>query len=397
MWIWIIAISALILAAAATVCSAFYFFRFAIARPESPADPNEIENPAYDGSRWHQAARKGLALMRTLPREEITRTSRDGLRLHATFFPAEQPSSRTVLAIHGYKSCGLKEYSLFLEFYRSMGFNLLLPDNRAHGQSEGKYIGFGNPDRFDCVMWAEYLADRFGKDSFILLHGVSMGAATVLSASGESLPPQVKGIVSDCSYTSAWDEFKNEMQRTFHLPPFPILPLCEGICKLRAGYGFRKNSPLSQAGDMPDVMFWDCNYNDYVKYTEQGVLKALPDDYAERYPNLAAALHKTGVEDTLKKANDGKLYVIPNVTYQNLPTELPIDSTVAIYRKDWAKELGFEVGETITMDRLCELANLMIEEDPAPLFVRSTTTSIRFTKTTASTFTVLSNRQRWMV
>ena len=118
------------------------------------------------------------------------------------------------------------------------------------------------------------------------------------------------------------------------------------------------------SGDMPDVMFWDFNYNDYVKYTEQGVLKALPDDYAERYPNLASALGKTGVEETLKKVNDGKLYAIPNVTYQNLPTELPIDSYVAIYRKDWAQSIGFEVGETITMDELCELAAQMIEKDP---------------------------------
>ncbi len=118
------------------------------------------------------------------------------------------------------------------------------------------------------------------------------------------------------------------------------------------------------SGDMPDVMFWDFNYNDYVKYTEQGVLKALPEDYAQRYPNLASVLSKTGVEEKLKAVNDGQLYVIPNVTYQNLPTSLPIDSNVAFYRKDWAKAIGFDVGETITMDELCELAGQMIEKDP---------------------------------
>lgn len=246
MWIWIFAVSVLILALAALIGSAFYFFRFTIARPEAPTDLEEINSPAYDGSRWHQAARKGLALMRSLPKEELFRTSRDGLKLHATFFPAPKPSNRTVLAIHGYKSCGWKEYSLFLAFYHSLGFNMLLPDNRAHGQSEGDYIGFGNLDRFDCAMWAEYLAGRFGPDSEILLHGVSMGAATVLSASGDPLPLQVKGIVADCGYTSAWEEFSHEMKRSFHLPAFPVLPLCEGICKLRAGYGFRKNSPLEQ-------------------------------------------------------------------------------------------------------------------------------------------------------
>ena len=118
------------------------------------------------------------------------------------------------------------------------------------------------------------------------------------------------------------------------------------------------------SGDMPDVMFWDLNYNDYVKYVEQGLLKAFPDDYAERYPNLAKVLEKTGVEEKLKEAGDGKLYVLPNVTYQNLPTEVAIDSTVAIYRKDWAKQLGYELGPTTTMDELCKMAKDMMEKDP---------------------------------
>lgn len=118
------------------------------------------------------------------------------------------------------------------------------------------------------------------------------------------------------------------------------------------------------SGDMPDIMFWDFNYNDYVKYTNQGLLKALPDDYQTKYPNLASVINRTGVEDFLKDVNDGELYIIPNVIYQTPVTEIPIDQYVAFYRKDWAEQLGFEIGETTTMDELCELADAMMKQDP---------------------------------
>lgn len=118
------------------------------------------------------------------------------------------------------------------------------------------------------------------------------------------------------------------------------------------------------SGDMPDVMFWDFNYNDYVKYSQQGILKALPADYTEKYPNLAEVINRTGVEDFLKKVNDGSLYIIPNVIYQTPVTEIPIDSNVAFYRKDWAKLLGIEIGETTTMDELTHLADEFIKKDP---------------------------------
>ena len=118
------------------------------------------------------------------------------------------------------------------------------------------------------------------------------------------------------------------------------------------------------SGDMPDVMFWDFNYNDYVRYSQDGVLKALPEDYAEKYPNLAKVIKRTGVEDFLKKVNDGLLYIIPHVIYQTPITDIPIDSYVAFYRKDWAKKLGIEIGETTTIDELCHLAEEMIKKDP---------------------------------
>lgn len=118
------------------------------------------------------------------------------------------------------------------------------------------------------------------------------------------------------------------------------------------------------SGDMPDVMFWDFNYNDYLKYTKQGMLKPLPSDLAEKYPNLGKVIERTGVADFLEKANDGELFIIPNVIYQTPITNIPIDSNVAFYRKDWAKKLGFEIDSTTTIDELCALADAMVKQDP---------------------------------
>ena len=195
---------------------------------------------------YKQAVKQGLALMETLPNEEVWIQSKDGLKLHGTYFPAPDGSNKIVLGIHGYKASAWREYAPYIALYRSLGYGMFLPDNRAHGASEGRYIGFAVLDRLDCVCWAQYLANRFGEDSEILLHGVSMGAATVLAASGEKLPRQVKGIVADCGYSSLKEELTHEMHKLFHIPTFPLLPLCEKICMHRAGYNFVQNSPIEQ-------------------------------------------------------------------------------------------------------------------------------------------------------
>ena len=71
---------------------------------------------------------------------------------------------------------------------------MLLIDERAHGESEGTYIGFGTMDRLDGMEWVKWMIDKIGDDAQILLHGNSMGGATVCMMSGLKLPDQVKGL-----------------------------------------------------------------------------------------------------------------------------------------------------------------------------------------------------------
>jgi len=178
--------------------------------------------------------------------EHVSITSKDGLTLRGIYLAAKEATDKTVITVHGYRQSGEKEYLIFAHFYHMENFNILIPDDRAHGTSDGLFIGFGWADRLDCIGWINFILDRSGKEHNIMLHGISMGAAAVLMASGEHLPSQVKAIVADCSYTSVWDEFAYQMTEVFHLPVFPLLYTTSIICKVIAGYDFREASAVKQ-------------------------------------------------------------------------------------------------------------------------------------------------------
>lgn len=122
------------------------------------------------------------------------------------------------------------------------------------------------------------------------------------------------------------------------------------------------------SGDMPDMLFWNFNLKDYLSFSEQGLIKELPEDLEEKYPNLAAAMAKTGIADYLETIDENHLvYMIPNVIYLIPPTEttdLIVDAKVLYYRKDWAQAVGIEVGDTITTGEIVELGKAFIENDP---------------------------------
>ena len=117
------------------------------------------------------------------------------------------------------------------------------------------------------------------------------------------------------------------------------------------------------SGDMPDVTFWNFNYVDYISYAKQGLIKALPEDYATKYPNLEACLKKTPVTEYVKKY-DGNLYCIPKVVYMDLPTDVLVDHIMIYYRKDWAKQVGIELGSTATYEEIADMAKAFVEKDP---------------------------------
>lgn len=170
----------------------------------------------------------------------------DGLFLKAYFIKAKERSNKTVILAHGYTSQGKDMGSFAKYYYSKLGYNVLMPDDRGHGQSEGNYIGFGWLDRKDYLQWIDKVIESVGEDSQIVLHGISMGGATVMMVSGETLPPQVKAIIEDCGYTSVLDQLKFQLKQMYDLPEFPILNATSLMTKIRAGYFFEEASALNQ-------------------------------------------------------------------------------------------------------------------------------------------------------
>jgi fermentation-respiration switch protein FrsA (DUF1100 family) len=178
-----------------------------------------------------------------LKHEKLRIESHDKLKLCAYMFPADIPTSKTVICVHGYRGSGLHDHSRNLFFYHECGYNVLIPDDRAHGESEGRYIGFGWLDRLDCVRWCEYLADYYGEDCEILLHGISMGSAAVICASAEH-PPALKGVVADCPYANGFEQFRHVTRKFLRIPAFPLLYTTALMTRIVCGYSLRKCSPI---------------------------------------------------------------------------------------------------------------------------------------------------------
>ena len=161
-------------------------------------------------------------------------TSRDGLRLHALVWENGAAPHSWVIALHGYTSQAEHMADAAMAFFEA-GYSVLCPDCRGHGASAGRYIGLGWHDRLDLIDWAKGLAEAHPRGD-IALYGVSMGAAAVMMAAGEPLPPQVYALVEDCGYTSARDELGYQMKALFGLPPFPLMQTTSVMARLRAGF-----------------------------------------------------------------------------------------------------------------------------------------------------------------
>ncbi len=228
--------------------AAAFLFHYAMVRPKKRRRKKSVPSLYADGG-GENAMRAFIDQKRkwllTMPVEEVSIRSKDGLLLKGIFWPAEKKTGKTILCIHGYHNEGVREFGVYAGFYHEKGYNLLIPDDRAHGKSEGSLISFGYYEKYDCLCWCEYASQRVGAGCEVLLHGISMGAATVLLTSGEALPSFVKGIIADCGYTSASDEFTHELKHVFHLPVFPILYLASGICRIRQGFTFSACAPVN--------------------------------------------------------------------------------------------------------------------------------------------------------
>lgn len=213
-----------------------YFFYVAQIRSEKAFINHKPRTP--DNALYHREKQ-----FEKLPKEKRYLTHQ-GLKQVAWYVPAAKPSSKTVIAVHGFANskANMKPYA---DLFHELGYNVLIPDNIAHGNSQGKVIGYGWKDKDNIIQWAKTLLNDNPKQT-ITLFGVSMGGATVMMASGEKLPKQVTTIIEDCGYSSVWEELAHQAKEMYGLPAFPILYGVSGLSKVVAGFTYAEASSVKQ-------------------------------------------------------------------------------------------------------------------------------------------------------
>ncbi|MCQ2471735.1 MAG: alpha/beta hydrolase [Clostridia bacterium] len=244
----------IVLAAVLAILSgaAVYACGYAINRPKKQSPPTE---EIY--IKRAEIRRANNQRLYDLNPEDLTIKSVHGLDMRAWFLPAEKETNKFVICVHGHKCNGPDEFSHMMPLYHyDLGFNYLLPDLTAHGRSDGKYIGFGSYDSDNILLWVNYLIDRFGKDIEIVLHGISMGAATVMLCNEKNPPEQVKLVIEDCGYTSAFEEMNDTLKGMIGFKFKPLVKMASLVCKIKAGYFFEDADPLGNMDKAKNPMLF---------------------------------------------------------------------------------------------------------------------------------------------
>lgn len=231
-----------------------------LGKGEYDLPPGEIYESFYPQMRaWVNS-------IRSMDRKSVEITSFDGLKLRGYYYEYS-PDSPLELIFHGYGGNAERDLSGGVERCFALGRSVILIDQRGAGQSEGKVCSFGINERRDCLDWIKYATERFGKDRPLIIGGVSMGAATVMMASGEDLPENVVCVMADCGYSSAKKIIK-KVVREMKLPEDLLYPFIKLGARIYAGFDLEETSPIEAvARSKTPIVFIHGDNDDFVPHS----------------------------------------------------------------------------------------------------------------------------------
>ena len=249
---------------------AYVFWTACARRKELPwLVEEEIKRTSY--AKYYDCMKDADAWLRAHNQKDVYITSEDGLRLRARWIENENPVG-TILFAHGYRSTPILDFGVAYPFYYEMGFNILIPDQRAHGESQGRFITFGVKECKDFLRWIDYHNQHLGKYP-LLLSGLSMGAATVMYLADEDLPENVGGIIADCGFTSPKDILGCIFTRVTHMPSAIAIYATDIFARLIAGFSlYKKDSRKTLAKNKLPILLVHGKDDDFVPctMTEEG-------------------------------------------------------------------------------------------------------------------------------
>ena len=259
--IWIVAAVLLFVLAASAVC---FFLVFYSAPRKDPGDRIDIpDGEIYEVYREQMEA--WVRQTRQMPQEDVSIRSCDGLTLRGKYYEYA-PGAPIELMIHGYRGSSERDMSGGVQRAFRLGRSALIIDQRASGRSEGNVITFGVREHRDCLAWVDFMVKKFGPDVKIILTGISMGASTVLMASGQELPENVIGILADCGYTSA-REIIHKILRQIRLPIRLVYPFVKMGARLFAGFDLEQADARKAVRNCTrPVIFYHGDGDDFVPW-----------------------------------------------------------------------------------------------------------------------------------
>lgn len=237
-----IALGLLILAGAAALV-ALWTFRKAF---YNPPRVNENFYQLPDGEQYdkhHDDMMQMIKEFDEAPFEWVETVSHDGLKLKGRFYNWHGDGAPIQIQFHGYKAMAIRDYSGGSRLAKALGYNVLLIEQRAQGQSDGNVITFGILERYDCLRWIDYVNARFGARTPVYLAGISMGAATVLMATEFDLPSNIRGVLADCPYSSP-EKIIAKVCRGMGYPEKLAMPFVRLGARLYGGFSLRASSAV---------------------------------------------------------------------------------------------------------------------------------------------------------
>ena len=264
------------------------------AAPEKPKEEFEIPPGAiYEPYRdimvnWMKEAR-------TLNPKEVSIKSFDGLTLYGKYYKYSEDAP-IELMFHGYRGNAERDLCGGVQRCFALGRSCLIVDQRTAGKSGGRVITFGIKESRDCLSWVDYIIEKINPNAKIIITGISMGAATVTIAAGESLPKNVIAALADCGYTSPKAIIKKVI-KDLKMPPDLMYPFIKLGARLFGGFDLEKYSPIEAMKNCTvPIIFIHGTTDDFVPY-EMSV------------ENFNTCTHKVKKLVTVENAGHGLAYL----------------------------------------------------------------------------------------
>ncbi len=240
-----IALAAVSVASVTSYLTTKYWVKIALDREEPKLMKNlkkTISGSTRNNEFWAEIDRCSKALAEK-EHENVSIVSRDGVQLVGHWFK-QDGAERVVIAMHGWRSSWTKDFGMISDFWFNNGCSVLFVEQRGQNNSGGDYMGFGLVERYDCLDWINWVIEQCGNDIPIYLGGVSMGATTVMMATGLELPQNVHGVVADCGFTSPHAIWKHVANNNLRMPYFMTGIVADAMCKRKINMGTNEYSTL---------------------------------------------------------------------------------------------------------------------------------------------------------